>query len=1070
MPETLRHNLSFPPFRIPSDVDLLYRGETVVPLEPQAVRVLRYLVEHHDRVVTKKELLERVWPATFTTDDVLKKAIFLARRALNDQATDARFIRTYHSRGYRFVAPVISVTRETSAGFASPDGTEEDASQFAPLSAQLNTRQRSPQDDAARDPDYDQLIGRDAELQALCAEYRRTLTGTGRPVLIMGEPGIGKTQLARHLGRWSREQNALWLYGRFFDYGGSRLAPYEPFLDFLRAAFNVSLTGEASDLRAIARQRCGVTLPQELFVDAAIRQAHAGASPGDQFRAIVPLGRCFVHLCRERPLVMVLDDFQWADEASREMAGYLMRTTQGEPFMLVALARTEEMSDPEHPLTEWLKRQAHYRSYSTLNLKPLDQSACQQIIEAVFGLHPGRAEIPARDLRTLNRVTGGNPYFLTEILRLLVIEGAISYSSTPEGMQWRWRGMRDLSLPETVVIMARGRLDQLSEDVRDAAEHASVIGDEFRSSTLLVMTERVEDEIEKLLREAVRRGVLSQNGLSAGEDYRFDHTILRRVLYDTMPPRRRKELHARAARALATVYAQETDRITEAVSAHLEAAGDPLGTFRWSMRAWHAASARWHWSEAVASIERACRAAHELDHLGVNDLTQADRLSLLLGVGQGYYSVGRLKEAESALTSAIWLAESLDDQHARAASLLHLGLTRIGLSSYSEAQASLEEALKIYREIKDSDGVALTLIQLSSVQTALGQYNEAGRLIEQALEDLSPGSHIEAIALGTLGWARTLQGLYAEGTRLLESALDRHTTAGDLRRRALFLRRLHWAALSTGRFEEAIELAMRARDDFRSAGDVSGEAKSNMGIGQARIAQGIYEEGISYLNRTLASLKVIGDTHCEAETLWLLGRAHGEAGRASQAAPLLERALQTVQEIGDRDDEFRVLIDLARLKISVEDFTGGLQAADRAAEISEELQNDAGLGAALIERARAYLALKRLREAQEAVEIGVRLLDEAASGERWRGYWAFAQVLAAVSEKNGSKQDSLRAMRRAMQLLEEMREQLKSDDELRHRQITLAYSAPARDFHLMLLHSQQTQEAETIVRAWRLDK
>jgi DNA-binding winged helix-turn-helix (wHTH) protein len=98
--------LIFAPFHLPPDVDLLYRDEAVVPLEPRAVRVLRYLVENSERVVSKDELLEAVWPDVFTTDGVLKKAVSQVRRALCDEVKSAQFIETYHRRGYRFIAPV----------------------------------------------------------------------------------------------------------------------------------------------------------------------------------------------------------------------------------------------------------------------------------------------------------------------------------------------------------------------------------------------------------------------------------------------------------------------------------------------------------------------------------------------------------------------------------------------------------------------------------------------------------------------------------------------------------------------------------------------------------------------------------------------------------------------------------------------------------------------------------------------------------------------------------------------------------------------------------------------------
>ena len=1088
MSQSSPDTIHFSPFHLSSDVDLLYCNDAVVPLEPRAVRVLRYLAEHHERVIPKEELLEQVWADVFTTDGVLKRAVLQARRALGDEAENARFIKTYHARGYRFIAPVtFSATGAgpaTAPDIAHGSNATSEIGQDIPrapfkTSAPIPTEQReSVRRDAAGDPDYEQLVGREVEFQALRAEYRDTLEGRGRPVLLVGEPGIGKTQLARHFGDWVQQQGALRFYARFFDYGGSRLAPYEFFLDFLRTAFGIVGTGQRSnlELQTLAREHCGVMLPEELFAESAgptvSPQVRAGASSGDNFRAVVPISKCFMCLSRLRPLVLVFDDLQWADDASRDMIGYLMRISQGEPLMIVALTRTEETTLPGHPLAQWLKRQALYRSYISLTLAPLDEHACRLAIEAVFGGSVSSLDIPAHDLRTLYRVTGGNPYFLTEMLRLLVAEGTISHHRTPEKVSaWQWHGIKDLHLPETIVMAARAKLDRLSAEVREIAEHAAVIGDEFRVETLSLMAGREDEEIERLLDEGVRRGVLSERGLSAGEDCRFYHTILRRVLYDELSPRQRERLHARAARALEIVYAREADRIAEAASVHWEVAGDPRRTFEWSIRAWSAASSRWHWNEALTSIERAHRAACELDRQG-EPLAPAERLKLLLGMGEGYSSVGRLKESESILLTAVALAESLSDEAAIAAALLQQGQTRIGLSLYREAKASLEEALAIYRRIEDREGVALVLVQLSSVQVAMGDYDTTAQLIEQALAGISADSHIAATAFGILGWAHALQGRYAEGVPLLERALAYHTRVGDIRRRALLLRRLHWTELSCGHYERAIELAQRAHEEFRSVGDINGGAKTNMSIGQARLAQGLETEGIAFLNRTRESLQVIGDAHCEAETLWLLGRAHCQAGRNEQAAPLLEQSLKMIQSIGDRDDEFRVLTDMARSQILAEDYQSGLRVAGDAVRIAEDLHNRDGLGAALVERARAHFGLKQWSKALEAAERAVRLLDETMSGDRWRGYWTLALILQALNgdKHSANEERALAALRRAVELLEEIREQLDPSDVERRTTLTRARSEPARDLCAMLMRLGQTTEARTVAQKWLLDE
>jgi len=1049
-----RRVINFPPFHIPSDVDLLYCGEEVVRLEPQAVRVLRYLAENHDRVIPKDELLEHIWPDVFTTEGVLKRAISQARRALGDEAEGSRLIQTYHRRGYRFIGPVSVITAPAGEGAALPP--------------------------EPADPDYDQLAGRGAELDALRAEYRRTLGGAGRPVLILGEPGMGKTQLARHFQSWAREQGALGVYARFFDYRASRLAPYEVFLDCLRLVLDLAGPGTGPeggghhDLRAAVRARCGVTLPEELFAGAAEGTGplptHAGAAAVDAYRAFVPLGESFIRLSRQRPLVMTFDDLQWADEASRDLISHLMHKSQGEPLMLVALMRKSGTADLSHPLAEWLRRQADYRSYTSLVLKPLDEQSYRLAIESIFGGVSRGPDPSPHDLQLLHRITGGNPYFLTEVLRLLVAGGAVSFGGTPRP-RWQWHGIRDLELPETIVMIARAKLDRLPEPVRGIVEQAAVIGDEFRVETLARMAGRGEEEVERLLREGVHYGVLSERGLVAGEDCRFYHTILRRVLYEGLASRRRKQLHAQAAQAIEAVYSREADRVASALSVHYEAAGDLRRAVEWSLQAWQAARHRWQWDEAVACIERARRAADELDRLGQGGLAVAERLKVLLGIGEGYCSVGRLKEAGAALTEAIATARALGDQPAEAAGLLQQGRTFMGLSQYDHAADSTGQGLTAYRRLRDRQGVAVSLLQLSSIQVALGNYEAVEDPTTEVFAGPGAEDRLSAAAVGLLGWARVLQGRYSEGVPLLERALSHHADAGDVRGRAQLLRRLHWAHLGRGQYETALRLAERARDDFRSIGDVSGEAKLSMSIGQARVAQGLFDEGIAILQRALESLTAIGDTHCEAESLWLLGRAHGEAGRLDEAAEWLARALALVRAVGDRDDEFRVLTDVARVRLSAGDAEGGRRAADLAVAIAEELQNRDGLGAALVEASRAHLQLRRPAEALRLAERAVKLLDEAGSGDRWRAYWALAQAAEGPGADRPATEPGRRllALRSCVALLDGIREQFDPPDAARRAAVTRARSGPARDLHALLLRSGLEPEAKVVADRWLLD-
>jgi tetratricopeptide (TPR) repeat protein len=485
----------------------------------------------------------------------------------------------------------------------------------------------------------------------------------------------------------------------------------------------------------------------------------------------------------------------------------------------------------------------------------------------------------------------------------------------------------------------------------------------------------------------------------------------------------------------------------------------------WGLRAWRAALERWVWPDALDAVERARRAASELESTG-KSVTDAERLELGLALGESYRAAGKLKESASALDAAVTLADRLGDEVARARALLQQGQTGIALGTYREACGSIGEALELSRASGDEPGRVRAVVQLGTAQVAMGDYELAARVLERERASLGSGARDETS--GILGWAYLLQGRSADGIALLERALDERQRAGDIRGKALVLRRLHWADLSRGQYETAIQLARSTREEFRRIGDVVGEGKAEMGIGQARIAQGVLEEGVAILERTFERLRTCGDAHCEAEMLWLLGRGHAEAERQVRAMALLSDALEGARRVEDRDDEFRILTDLARLKVDAGDPRAGLEDADRAVAIAKGLRSRDGLGAALAERAQALLALDRPLVALEAAETAVALLEQTGSGERWRGYWALGLATGALERRGAGNGSSLEALLRCVALLDSARDQLPAADQTRRSAVARARQRPLRDCYDALVGAGRTSEAADLGTRWAL--
>lgn len=1019
----------FAEFVFDTRVNTLSRSGSIVSLEPVSSRVLNYLLTNHGRLIPKEEILEAVWPDVFTTDDVLKRAVSQIRRALGDDARNSRFLETHHRRGYRFIMP--------SADCEDPTGNSRNGQSIS--SGEFSDR-----------PRFDCFTGRSRELESLKSELASVKAGRGRPVLIFGEPGIGKTQIAAQFSEWAAKyENVVSLRVRFFDYEASFLPAFDVFLDLLGDAIGAVLGAKADNLRQTVADEIGVDLPSELFSNASTE----GRFSGDTLRAIIPIAECFVRLSRRRPILLIFDDLQWADPTSRQIIGHLMRVSADTPLMILGLTRRGELEDPQSELAIWLQSQATYRSFTMLELSQLSAEDYRVLIEEVFAGRLETSRISQNDLGKLHEATGGNPYFLVETLRLLMNAGVIT--RTGDDGNWRWDGLRDVPLPETVRMAARAKLGSISASTRDLVECAAVLGDAFLVDTLAHMIDddglHTADALDRALDEAIAAQILTEHNVGGADDCQFYHTTIRRAVFLDLSPRRRKRLHARAVKAIELSHASDLERFSAALAAHAENAGDFARSLELNLRACRAAAARFDWLEAAELMDRAERVAA---------LGQIPESAEFLAIrGEVLMSVGRRTEAETLLARAAEIEESPEILH-------NLGRTRILLGRYRQSIEPLERALELATEKSDSSGRAAALIQFASAKYALCEYDESCAILQGIVDSHSRDSYHRAVALGKLGWTRALQSRYREARILLREALRFHESAGDMRERAVLAMCLSWCEHGNGEYETAIAYAQQARREAEIVGEPYNESVALMRIAKARIAQSFSADVIDDLTAVAQRQEDLNAPHALAETIWMRGRARLDVGEFEAAGADLEKSLSMIREIGDRDDEFRILIDLADLNLRLDLVEKALELSVEAAEIAGEIGVVEGIGEALVVQSRARFKLGQVEPAVAAARESVRRLQDSESGELWRAFSILAEILMSGANDSDELESCLRL---AVEQLDAMRTQFSAEDDIRRARFTANRGHIAADLCAVLRRRGKAREAEVIAKQWRLD-
>ncbi|MBI3249510.1 MAG: AAA family ATPase [Deltaproteobacteria bacterium] len=886
MPYT--HNIVFQTFRLDPTDERLWCGTQEIPLRPKTFSVLRFLLEHPGRLITKEELLDAVWPNTSVSDVVLLVCIRELRKALGDQVEAPQFIATVPRRGYRFIAPLTGESPAQSPTTAAP------ASPRLPIP---------------------RLIGRGTELKQLHRWLQKATTGERQVILVSGEDGIGKTALIETFLQQAETTATFRVWrGQCIEHHGTGEA-YLPVLDALGRLCRQS---ESRAILALLQQHAPTWLLQlPGFLHQIDQEALQRRVPGiTRERMLREMAEFLDALSTvagtDTTLVLWLEDLHWSDASTLDLFSFLARRQEPARFLFIGTYRPAEALHQEHPLLKVKQELRLHRFCEELRLGFLTATEVEDYV--AMRLFP-EAPTPGhlREFaQAIHRRTEGNPLFMADVVNSMLVhsEGDISAVS-PQTL-----ADTQLSIPETLQQTIDQRVEQLHGEAQQILEVASIAGVTFSAAAVAAGLDADVVEVERVCRSLARQErFLRMDGVSEWPDgtvatrFTFIHALYPEVLAQRLTEAQRTRLHRRIGEREEAAYGDQAGEIATELATLFERGREYARAVRYLQIAARKSIQRGGYREAVLLTARGLKLfAHlpKTEEYGRQELAMQMRFATGLRVTQGALApetVASYRHAQDLCSQLgessqpLWALTGIFDFHFFRGEF-HAA-SELGLCSLAYAQKTQNSAQLVW---------AYAELGLSAFR--LGELSAARHSLQQALALYDPQRHFpsigaacasyHALALWLLGHSDQATVGIRRALTLAEDSAHPYSRAYAYYYAAVF----HYLRQETREALQHVETGISIAVQY---GFPEWEQQGTVLRGSIFSAQGNLTQGIALMDEGLAVLKTMGAEGVRSYAMGWQAMAYGQIGQPEKGLAIVEEALLLAREGGQQILEAELL-------------------------------------------------------------------------------------------------------------------------------------------------------------------